>query len=67
MIDPSWVAALGIVLFCIGLWGAFTRKNTTVFFCKQSKVFPLVFLLVSPLVFPLVFDGFQESCYRTPM
>jgi NADH-quinone oxidoreductase subunit K len=30
MIDPSWVAGLGIILFCIGLWGAFTRKNAII-------------------------------------
>ena len=30
MIDPSWVAGLGVFLFCIGLWGAFTRKNAII-------------------------------------
>ena len=27
MIDPSWVSGLGVILFGIGLLGAFTRKN----------------------------------------
>ena len=30
MIDPSWVAGLAVVLFCIGLWGAFTHKNAII-------------------------------------
>ena len=30
MIDPSWVSGLGVFLFCIGLWGAFTRKNAII-------------------------------------
>ena len=27
MIEASWIAGLGVILFCIGLLGAFTRKN----------------------------------------
>ena len=30
MIDPAWVYGLGVILFCIGLWGAFTRKNAII-------------------------------------
>ena len=30
MIDPSWVAGLGVIIFSIGLWGAFTRKNAII-------------------------------------
>ncbi len=26
MIDPSWISGLGVILFGIGLLGAFTRK-----------------------------------------
>ncbi|HIE63598.1 MAG: NADH-quinone oxidoreductase subunit NuoK [Methanobacteriota archaeon] len=27
MIDPSWIAGLGVILFGIGLLGAFSRSN----------------------------------------
>ena len=27
MIDPAWVSVLSAILFIIGVWGAFTRKN----------------------------------------
>ena len=27
MIDPAWVSGLAAILFIIGLWGAFSRKN----------------------------------------
>ena len=30
MIEASWIAGLGVILFCIGLLGAFTRKNAIV-------------------------------------
>ena len=30
MIDPSWAVVLGICLFVIGLWGAFSRKNAII-------------------------------------
>lgn len=30
MIDSAWVAGLGVVLFTIGLYGAFTRKNAII-------------------------------------
>jgi len=30
MIDPAWVSGLSAILFIIGLWGAFTRKNAIV-------------------------------------
>ncbi len=30
MIDPSWIAGLGVILFGIGLIGAFSRKNAIV-------------------------------------
>ncbi len=30
MIDPSWIAGLGVFLFCIGLVGTFTRKNAII-------------------------------------
>ena len=30
MIDPSWVSGLAAILFIIGLWGAFSRKNAIV-------------------------------------
>ena len=30
MIDPPLVAALGVLLFTIGLYGAFTRKNAII-------------------------------------
>ncbi len=30
MIDPAWVSGLSAILFVIGLWGAFTRKNAIV-------------------------------------
>ncbi|MBJ23873.1 MAG: NADH-quinone oxidoreductase subunit NuoK [Euryarchaeota archaeon] len=30
MIDPSWVAGLGVLIFAIGIWGAFTRKNAII-------------------------------------
>ena len=30
MIDPSWIAGLGVILFGIGLLGAFTRKNSII-------------------------------------
>ena len=30
MIDPAWVSGLAAVLFIIGLWGAFSRKNAIV-------------------------------------
>ena len=30
MIDPAWVSVLSAILFTIGLWGAFTRKNAIV-------------------------------------
>ena len=30
MIDPAWVSVLSALLFTIGLWGAFTRKNAIV-------------------------------------
>ena len=30
MIDPAWVSCLAAILFIIGLWGAFSRKNAIV-------------------------------------
>ena len=30
MIDPEWVSGLAAILFIIGLWGAFSRKNAIV-------------------------------------
>ena len=30
MIDPAWVSGLAAILFIIGLWGAFSRKNASV-------------------------------------
>ena len=30
MIDPSWIAGLGVILFGIGLIGVFTRNNAIV-------------------------------------
>lgn len=30
MIPPTWVAGLGVLMFAIGLWGAFTRKNAII-------------------------------------
>ncbi len=30
MIDPAWVSVLSAILFTIGLWGAFSRKNDIV-------------------------------------
>ena len=30
MIDPAWVSGLAAILFSIGLWGAFSRKNAIV-------------------------------------
>mgnify|MGYP001265487827 FL=1 len=30
MIDPAWVSGLSAILFIIGLWGAFSRKNAIV-------------------------------------
>jgi len=30
MIDPAWVSGLAAILFIIGLWGAFRRKNAIV-------------------------------------
>ena len=30
MIEPSWIAGLGAILFCIGLIGVFTRKNAII-------------------------------------
>ena len=30
MIDPAWVSGLAAILFIIGLWGAFSRKNAIV-------------------------------------
>ena len=30
MIDPAWVSGLAAILFIIGLWGAFNRKNAIV-------------------------------------
>ena len=30
MIDPAWVSGLAAILFNIGLWGAFSRKNAIV-------------------------------------
>jgi NADH-quinone oxidoreductase subunit K len=30
MIDPAWVSGLAAILFIIGLWGAFSRKNALV-------------------------------------
>ncbi len=30
MIEASWIAGLGVILFSIGLLGAFTRKNAIV-------------------------------------
>ena len=30
MIDPSWIAALGVILFGIGLLGTFYHKNAIV-------------------------------------
>jgi NADH-quinone oxidoreductase subunit K len=30
MIDPAWVSGLSAILFILGLWGAFTRKNAIV-------------------------------------
>ena len=30
MIETSWIVGLGVILFFIGLLGAFTRKNAIV-------------------------------------
>tara|TARA_B100001996_G_C18436046_1_gene506468 strand:- start:180 stop:482 length:303 start_codon:yes stop_codon:yes gene_type:complete len=30
MIDPAWVSGLAAILFTLGLWGAFHRKNAIV-------------------------------------
>ena len=30
MIHPAWVSGLAAILFIIGLWGAFSRKNAIV-------------------------------------
>ena len=30
MIDPSWISGLGVILFGIGLLGAFTRKTAII-------------------------------------
>ena len=30
MIDPAWVSGLAAILFVIGWWGAFSRKNAIV-------------------------------------
>ena len=30
MIDPAWASGLAAILFIIGLWGAFSRKNAIV-------------------------------------
>lgn len=30
MIPPSWAVTLGVILFVIGLWGAFSRKNAII-------------------------------------
>ena len=30
MIDPAWVSGLAAILFIIGLWGAFSRRNAIV-------------------------------------
>ena len=30
MIDPAWVSGLAAILFIIGSWGAFSRKNAIV-------------------------------------
>jgi NADH-quinone oxidoreductase subunit K len=30
MIDPSWIAGLGVILFGVGLIGVFTRNNAIV-------------------------------------
>ncbi len=30
MIESSWVVGLSVIMFCIGLWGAFTRKNAII-------------------------------------
>ena len=30
MIDPAWVSVLSAILFIIGVWGAFTRKNAII-------------------------------------
>lgn len=30
MIPVTWVAGLGVLMFAIGLWGAFTRKNAII-------------------------------------
>lgn len=30
MINPAWVSGLAAILFIIGLWGAFSRKNAIV-------------------------------------
>ena len=30
MIDPAWVSGLAAILYIIGLWGAFSRKNAIV-------------------------------------
>ena len=30
MIDPSWIAALGVILFGVGLLGTFYHKNAIV-------------------------------------
>jgi len=30
VIPPTWVAGLGVLMFAIGLWGAFTRKNAII-------------------------------------
>ena len=27
MIDPAWISGLSVILFILGLWGAFTRKK----------------------------------------
>ena len=43
VIDPSWVAGLGVIIFSIGLWGAFTRKNAIiVLMCIELIQMPLI-------------------------
>ena len=37
MIEASWIASLGVILFGIGLIGAFSRKNAiVVLMCIKS-------------------------------
>ena len=31
MIDPAWISGLSVILFILGLWGAFTRKTPLLF------------------------------------